>query len=97
MWCPINPRNEAAENREVLDAFDCTCLLYQSAYAPLVEQIRGSLPKLKTLVCLDGPSAGGASFAEWTADLSGDPLFVAPVDDVAMIVGTGGTTGRPKA
>ena len=24
VWCPINPRNEAAENRELLDLFDCT-------------------------------------------------------------------------
>ena len=25
VWCPINPRNEAAENRELLDLFDCRC------------------------------------------------------------------------
>src|SRR5206468_1680264 len=31
VWCPINPRNEAAENRFVLDAFDCTCLIFHSA------------------------------------------------------------------
>ena len=24
VWCPINPRNEAAENRELLDLFDCS-------------------------------------------------------------------------
>ena len=23
VWCPINPRNEATENRFVLDTFDC--------------------------------------------------------------------------
>ena len=38
VWCPINPRNEAAENRELLELFDCTCLLFQAAFAPLVEQ-----------------------------------------------------------
>lgn len=27
VWCPINPRNEAGENRYVLDAFDCVCVL----------------------------------------------------------------------
>ncbi|HXZ72575.1 MAG TPA: AMP-binding protein [Streptosporangiaceae bacterium] len=26
VWCPVNPRNEAAENRELLDLFDCSCL-----------------------------------------------------------------------
>ena len=29
VWCPINPRNEAAENRELLDLMDCTCLIFQ--------------------------------------------------------------------
>jgi fatty-acyl-CoA synthase len=53
VWCPINPRNEAAENRFVLDAFDCSCLIFHSNYAPLVEQMRADLPKVKTLVCLD--------------------------------------------
>src|SRR5262245_99215 len=24
VWCPINPRNEAVENRELLDLFDCS-------------------------------------------------------------------------
>ena len=32
VWCPINPRNEAAENRYVhLDAFDCRALIFHSA------------------------------------------------------------------
>jgi fatty-acyl-CoA synthase len=58
VWCPINPRNEAAENRELLDLFDCTALLFQAAFAPLVEAIARDLPKLKLLVCLDGEMQG---------------------------------------
>ena len=54
MWCPINPRNEAAENRELLELFGCTALIFQASFAPLVEQIRDDLPALTTLVCLDG-------------------------------------------
>ena len=54
IWCPINPRNEAAENRELLDQFDCEVLIYQAAFAPLVNRIRDSLPKVHTFVCLDG-------------------------------------------
>ncbi len=53
VWCPINPRNEAAENRELLDLFGCTALIFQKAFAPLVAQIRDQLPALTTLVCLD--------------------------------------------
>ena len=54
VWCPINPRNEASENAELLDLFDCSVLIFQSAFAPLVQEIRASLPQLTTLVCLDG-------------------------------------------
>ena len=107
VWCPINPRNEAAENRYVLDAFDCNCLIFHSNYRGLVEQMRPDLPKLTTLVCLDRSRADGSvpgdspladvpSLADWLADVDDSPLTVEPVDDVAMIAGTGGTTGQPK-
>src|SRR5262245_1986478 len=51
VWCPINPRNEAAENQFVLDAFDCAGLLFHSAYAPMVEKMRAGLPKVGVWVC----------------------------------------------
>jgi fatty-acyl-CoA synthase len=95
VWCPINPRNEAAENRELLDLFDCTALIFQASYAGLVEQIRGDLPQLTTLVCLDAEVEGALSWEEFLdgGEVGFEP---SPADDLAMIVGTGGTTGRPK-
>ena len=96
VWCPINPRNEAAENRYVLDAFDCSCLIFHSNYAPLVEQMRGDLPKVTTLVCLDKPQPFAPSLDQWLGDAGDAPIDVPVVDDVAMIAGTGGTTGQPK-
>ena len=73
VWCPINPRNEAAENRDLLDAFDCTCLIYQQAFAPLVDQILPALPKLRTVVCLDGSRPGSPSLQEWLDGASRRP------------------------
>ena len=32
------------------------CLIFQAAFAPLVEKIVPQLPELTTLVCLDGES-----------------------------------------
>lgn len=96
VWCPINPRNEAAENRFVLDAFDCSCLIFHSNYAPLVEQMRGELPKLATLVCLDKTLPYAPSLQEWLSGVSDAAIVINTVDDVAMIAGTGGTTGVPK-
>ncbi|GIM88954.1 acyl-CoA synthetase [Paractinoplanes toevensis] len=86
VWCPINPRNEAYENRELLTLFGCTTLIYQEAFAPLVEKISDGLT---TLVCLDTDWDEFLSASSATVDLPAD-------DDLAMIVGTGGTTGRPK-
>jgi fatty-acyl-CoA synthase len=111
VWCPINPRNEAAENRELLDLFECTVLVFQASYAGLVDHVRSNLPRVTTLVCLDGElpwaltwsgflDAGGAEEADQglgapLPDGSGHSATGSP-DDLAMIVGTGGTTGRPK-
>ena len=99
VWCPVNPRNEAAENRELLDLFDCSCLIFQGSFAPLVARIAPGLPKVTTLVCLDAGDPGvvtAVPLRQWLAGLPEEPWQAEPPDDVAMIAGTGGTTGRPK-
>ncbi|GAB2678224.1 long-chain fatty acid--CoA ligase [Saccharopolyspora gloriosae] len=97
VWCPVNPRNEAAENEQLLGMFGCRCLFFQAKFAPLVQRIRHGLPELTTLVCLDGEVDGAWNFAEWLA--RADPL-PGPVtragDDLCMLAATGGTTGLPK-
>ncbi|GAA0621052.1 long-chain fatty acid--CoA ligase [Kribbella sandramycini] len=102
IWCPINPRNEAAENRELLDRFDCEVLIYQAAFAPLVDRIRDALPKVHTFVCLDsetGADPHGRRTVGWDTFCGGvsqPALDATDPDGLAMIVGTGGTTGQPK-
>ncbi|MFB6446302.1 AMP-binding protein [Bradyrhizobium tunisiense] len=96
VWCPINPRNEAAENKFILDGFDCSLLLFHSSFAPMVEAVRPELPKLRTLVCLDTELPFAPSFEKWLAGLADEPYQRETIDDLAMIPGTGGTTGKPK-
>ncbi|MFI7588680.1 long-chain fatty acid--CoA ligase [Spongisporangium articulatum] len=96
VWCPINPRSEASENRELLDLFECRALIFQSTFGSLVAKIRDDLPGLTTLVCLDGTFEDTLDWAEFLGPEGLPGVEVRPVDDVAMIVGTGGTTGRPK-
>ena len=108
VWCPINPRKKAGENRELLDLFDCSCLIFQAAYGPLVEKIAPDLPKCTTYVCLDGDTPLGVSFDAWlaAADAAGPAAPTAGSEDqtarsgggneTVMLVGTGGTTGTPK-
>ena len=89
VWCPVNPRNEASENQELLELFECRALIYQRAFAPLVERISRGLPALTVLVELE-------HLDEWLGDSPDHPWEAEPPDDVVMIAGTGGTTGRPK-
>ena len=107
VWCPINPRNEADENRELLDLFDCSVLIFQASYAELVDKIRGDLPKVTTLVCLDADVDWAMGWEEFlscavqevdeVSRLAGARTSTTELsDDLALIVGTGGTTGRPK-
>ena len=96
VWCPINPRNEATENQFILDNFDCRLLLFHSHYAPMVERVLPDLPKLETVVCFDAATPFARSFEQWLAGLDDSPFDREPVDDLAMLAGTGGTTGKPK-
>ncbi len=81
VWCPINPRNEMAENQALLSLFDCECLIYHPAYAAMADQI-----DVREKVCLE-------DLDDWLGSPEGS---ADPVDDLAMLVGTGGTTGLPK-
>ena len=110
VWCPVNPRNEAGENRELLDLFDCSCLIFQSAYAPLVEKIAPDAAQADHLrlprrrVCRSGRrSTTGSRRRPPTMRRSADPRRhrsdrhdLTDRDDTVMLVGTGGTTGTPK-
>jgi fatty-acyl-CoA synthase len=101
VWCPINPRNAGGENRELLELFGCAALLFQAKFASLVAEIAPQLPALTTLVCLDDPEPaveGAIGFDAWLAAAADDPVVDEGVDGdgLAALVGTGGTTGRPK-
>ena len=86
-WVPINPRNEAAENAYVLDAFDCDALIVHPAFADMAAAMAPALPKLRLTVGLN-------QFDDWL-DPDDSPVG-APPPALAMLPGTGGTTGAPK-
>ncbi|WHU47387.1 long-chain fatty acid--CoA ligase [Gordonia sp. L191] len=97
VWCPINPRNGVAENAELIDRFDCTTLIYQPSFDPLIAEIAPTLPSLVNLIRLGESNDIAVGFDEWIAAANADdPIDDEPPDDVVALVGTGGTTGRPK-
>jgi len=65
--------------------------------AAKLAEIRGILPDLAHVLCIDGAVPGCRDFA---AEVAGQPSDFAPVDtaadDPALIIYTSGTTGQPK-
>ncbi|MEK8052988.1 AMP-binding protein [Ideonella sp. DXS22W] len=96
VWCPVNPRNGVDENRQVLQAFDCVALLFHSHYADMVQAMRGQLPQLRTLVCIDRALDFAPALADWLSDVDSSPFHAPPAGELVMLPGTGGTTGQPK-
>lgn len=96
-WMPVNPRGAPEENGQLLDVFDCEVLFFQQAFAPAVDALRASLPKIKLFVCIEGPVPGAVGLADW---IEGQPASKPQVnyqpDDTVAVMPTGGTTGLPK-
>jgi acyl-CoA synthetase (AMP-forming)/AMP-acid ligase II len=97
IWLPLNPRNPAAVNADLLRRFDGELLFFSHIYEQDAQQISREAPGLRAIVCLDAGSALGPSLANWLPE-NHEKLVTgayAP-DDVLAIFPTGGTTGRPK-
>jgi acyl-CoA synthetase (AMP-forming)/AMP-acid ligase II len=92
IWAPVNARNAIDENLYILDNTDVAFLFYHSSVAPYLPRLREGCPKIKTFLCIDGPE-----FESWLAK-QGDtaPDLGDATDEVAILISSGGTTGRPK-
>jgi acyl-CoA synthetase (AMP-forming)/AMP-acid ligase II len=96
-WVPANPKLSPEDVKYQLSFFDCKVLIYQSAFADLIDAIRDDLPMVVAFICLDEDMENAPSLAKWMEGASGERLEV-PVEpnSLAMLMPTGGTTGRPK-
>lgn len=96
-WIPVNPRNAAEDNRYILDAFDCEVLFFQQAFASAIAELRLVLPKIKHWVCIDADTPEAPALSAWCGGMPATkPDIIAGLDDVFVIMPTGGTTGAPK-
>ena len=89
---PVNTRFKAAELKFCLEQADCKALFYTGRflnidYAAMVEEVRPQLPKLVTVVNVDGGLPRGETIASGPALSPDDPL---------LIQFTSGTTAYPK-
>jgi len=60
-------------------------------------EIRGDIPDLETVLCVDGPTAGAEGYLEASEPFDAlFPIVESSPDDPAMMIYTSGTTGQPK-
>src|SRR5208283_5374589 len=65
-WIPVSARSTAAENRFILDAFDCEAIFFQKAFAAMVAEMRPQLPRIRLWVCIDDELPDAPSLQAWS-------------------------------
>jgi acyl-CoA synthetase (AMP-forming)/AMP-acid ligase II len=96
---PLSYRFNATEMAYVIDNSDASVVVVDAEQAPLVAQVRGDLPKVRTVVVYGGPAPAG--FRPWDEVVDGapdgEPPGPADADTAgAAMIYTSGTTGKPK-
>ncbi len=96
----INPRLFADQLEYIVNHAEDRVLLYDAAFAPLVEKMKPEWPTIEHYICFDNAGSGsgtGSEFEDWIGADDGDAQW-ADIDerDPCMLCYTSGTTGHPK-
>jgi 3-oxocholest-4-en-26-oate---CoA ligase len=97
----VNYRYVAEELHYLLADSGAKAIVYHSAFAPTLAEVRASLPDLAVLLQVADESGNDLlPGAEWYEDVlagsSNEPPVITPSPDDLYILYTGGTTGMPK-
>ena len=94
---PVNLRWTAAEMGYSLADCDTRILIVEPAFEALVPQIRAHAPKLAEVLSTGEPHGSDiVPYSTWRAGAAPVPDALRRGADLAAILYTGGTTGRPK-
>jgi acyl-coenzyme A synthetase/AMP-(fatty) acid ligase len=93
---PVNAMFKGDEVRHVLSDSGAVVAVTSRMLLDTIDAVRAGCPELRQVICLEGEAPGVMAFEE----LMKHPPEFEPValarDDLAAIVYTSGTTGRPK-
>ena len=92
-WAPVNARNALEENLYILGNTDVEFLFYHSSFEASLPRIREACPKIRDLRL---PRPAVVRRLAGAARRRRRPTCPMTPDDVAFLVSSGGTTGRPK-
>jgi fatty-acyl-CoA synthase len=96
---PLNVRLQCAELKAILNHADASMLMFESEFAPLIQELRKLCPGIKRYVTIDQPVAQADLFLE---DLLGrdrisrPQIFSFDENEIAELFYTSGSTGTPK-
>jgi acyl-CoA synthetase (AMP-forming)/AMP-acid ligase II len=102
-WCSgiivatINFRLAVPEILYILNDVSPRLLIVEAQYLPIVQQLREQVHGLEHIVVIGGSDHGFVDFEKLIAEAPTDaPSFTTSEDDIAGLLYTSGTTGRPK-
>ena len=96
---PLNVRLQPAELSVILRHANASMLVFESEFAPLVEEIRKHCSSIKTYVAIDQPVPQADLFLEDLmahGRISRPDIFSIDENEIAEIFYTSGSTGTPK-
>jgi fatty-acyl-CoA synthase len=97
VFVPLNTRLAAAELAAIVEDAGVTALVWADELEPTVAALIERVTVPHSIVVGDAPRPGSTTLEHLRAGGTSDPIDVAAdFDDVAMIMYTSGTTGRPK-
>ena len=96
---PLNVRLQCSELTAVLNHAGASMLVFESEFAPLVENLRKACPSIKRYVAIDQPAPQADLMSEDLLKrdrISRPDIFSFDENEIAEIFYTSGSTGTPK-
>ena len=96
----LNPRLFEDQLDYIVNHAEDKVMIFDAAFAPLVERMKPRWPTVKHYICFDPPSGSvslAPAFEEWIEAFAGTTPWAQAVErDPCMLCYTSGTTGNPK-